>query len=259
MLTIALPAQVERRLSALFFGAVMFSAWYGGLGPGLVATLLSTLGIAYFLMPPYYTLRISIEDVTRLALFVLVALVISYLNDARKRAEARHADLLLHEKAARAKVEATEWRYEALREAARILTTSRDGESAMAHLAQLALPRFADACFVDVLSEDGSPRCIAEAHRYVAQDQSEPASAAIRRDGGDAAAKEFVARVLRTGRAEVTPEAVIVPLVVRGQELGAMSFHVTDSARRYGPGDVAFAQDLGRYMALAIDLGKAPA
>ncbi|HEY9880279.1 MAG TPA: DUF4118 domain-containing protein [Leptolyngbyaceae cyanobacterium] len=33
-----------------FFAAVMVSAWYGGLGPGLLATALSTLAINFFLL-----------------------------------------------------------------------------------------------------------------------------------------------------------------------------------------------------------------
>ena len=259
LLTMALPGEeVQRRLSALFFAAVMLSAFYGGLGPGLLATVLGTLSIAYFLTPPYYTLALRIEDLVRLAVFFVVALVISYLNETRKRAEAQYADLLLREKVARAKAEATEWRYAALSEAAKILTASRHVESVVAHLARLALPRFADACVVDLLSDDGSLRRIAEVHRDPAQAQSVPAAAATR-GRGDAEAKELVANVLRNGRAEVTPQAVIVPLVVRGQTLGAMSFRVTDSDRSYGPEDTTFAQDLGRYTALAVALSRATA
>ena len=260
LFTMALPGEeIQRRLSALFFGAVMLSAFYGGLGPGLLATALGTVLIAYFLTPPYYTLALKIEDLARLAVFFGVALVISYLNETRKRAEAQYADLLLREKVARTKAEATEWRYAALSEAAKILTASRHAESVVAHLARLALPRFADACVVDVLSDDGSLRRIAEVHRDPAPAQSVPAAAAVGRARGDAAAKELVANVLRNGRAEVTPQAVIVPLVVRGQTLGAMSFRVTDSDRSYGPEDTTFAQDLGRYTALAVALSRATA
>ena len=32
--------------------AIVISAWYGGLGPALLATLLSSLGLVYFLLPP---------------------------------------------------------------------------------------------------------------------------------------------------------------------------------------------------------------
>ena len=35
-----------------FFPAVILAAWFGGLGPGLVATAISALAAAYFFLPP---------------------------------------------------------------------------------------------------------------------------------------------------------------------------------------------------------------
>ena len=35
------------------YPAVMIAAWYGGLGPGLLITALSTIAAMYFLLPPY--------------------------------------------------------------------------------------------------------------------------------------------------------------------------------------------------------------
>ncbi|MBF2026234.1 MAG: DUF4118 domain-containing protein, partial [Oscillatoriales cyanobacterium C42_A2020_001] len=61
---------------ALFYMAVIVSAWYGGLKPGLVATALSTLAINYFL-PPYNSLSIvNPGNLLRLGVFVMVALLI---------------------------------------------------------------------------------------------------------------------------------------------------------------------------------------
>src|SRR5690242_21559222 len=37
----------------LFFATVALSAWYGGLGPGLLATALAALSIDYLLLPPF--------------------------------------------------------------------------------------------------------------------------------------------------------------------------------------------------------------
>jgi K+-sensing histidine kinase KdpD len=34
------------------FCAVLLSAWFGGVGPGLLATALSMLAVAYYFMPP---------------------------------------------------------------------------------------------------------------------------------------------------------------------------------------------------------------
>jgi serine phosphatase RsbU (regulator of sigma subunit) len=96
----------------------------------------------------------------------------------------------------------------------------------------------------------------------------------------DPAAPEGVPKVLRTGRAELHPEAdtrllaadvdnpedlvqilepmgitswMCVPLMARGRILGAISFISTRPDRRYGGDDLAFAEDLARRSALAID------
>ena len=249
ILTDALPDRIERHVSALFFAGVMFSAWYGGLGPGLLATALSTAARWYFLTPPVSSVEDAINESLRLTLFVAVAIVISYLNEARKRAEQRHVDLLIREKLARSKAEATEGRYLALIEAARILTSSRDPEKAVVSIANLAVPRFADSCVVDVLSQDRLRRRIAE----VGRDDARAGSTAARRS---AEAEELLAKVLQAGRPEVTPVSMIVPLVAAGKTLGAMSFSLTGSDRQYGSEDLTFAQDLSRYAALALDRGR---
>jgi PAS domain S-box-containing protein len=72
----------------LFFAAVMVSAWAGGLGPGLLATGLSALTMEYVFMASLYAQGRWYEGVIRVEIFVLVALVISALNAARRRAEA---------------------------------------------------------------------------------------------------------------------------------------------------------------------------
>jgi PAS domain S-box-containing protein len=73
---------------ALFFAAVAFSAWYGGLGPGVVATVVGTLMLSSFVLPPASSLTIdSWDDVAILGVFALVALLISSLHAARRRAE----------------------------------------------------------------------------------------------------------------------------------------------------------------------------
>ncbi|MEH2023228.1 PAS domain S-box protein [Nostoc sp.] len=73
---------------ALFFAAVMVSAWYGGLGPGLLATALSTLAINYFFLKPLYSLNITnLNIVIPLVVFMLTAGLISWLNESRRIAQ----------------------------------------------------------------------------------------------------------------------------------------------------------------------------
>src|SRR5437016_2792247 len=61
---VAIAASLSSRLfqlygaDTLFFllGAVIFAAWMGGTGPGLLATALSASAAAYYLMPPLHTI-----------------------------------------------------------------------------------------------------------------------------------------------------------------------------------------------------------
>ena len=69
----------------LFFAAVMIAAFYGGLGPALLVTALSTLAIDYFFYPPLYALEFSIGNLVRAGMFAFVAALTSWLNAARKR------------------------------------------------------------------------------------------------------------------------------------------------------------------------------
>lgn len=71
----------------LFFGAVMVSAWFGGMGAGLFAVLLSTIVVDYFFVPPFYSWQISTTAETYFVAFVLCALVASWISSAKKRSE----------------------------------------------------------------------------------------------------------------------------------------------------------------------------
>ena len=87
LLTVLIPPIRGESPTALFFAAVMVSSWYGGLGPGLLATALAAWAIDYFIMPPVYALVLGLGDVVRIAVFVLVALLINSLNEARRQLE----------------------------------------------------------------------------------------------------------------------------------------------------------------------------
>src|SRR5688572_13537455 len=60
----------------LFLGAIAFSAWYGGLGPSLLALALSLLAIDMSLLHPKSMLSMQFDDLPRLSLFALVALLL---------------------------------------------------------------------------------------------------------------------------------------------------------------------------------------
>ena len=64
----------------LFFGAVAISAFYGGQGPGIVATLLSAIfATYYFLVPQYSWTILTIGAGFRVILFISEGILISHL------------------------------------------------------------------------------------------------------------------------------------------------------------------------------------
>jgi len=71
-----------------FFGSVMVSGWFGGMGPGLFAVLLSTLVVDYYFIPPLHSFSISVHNVPYFAAFVISALLAGWLSSARRSAEA---------------------------------------------------------------------------------------------------------------------------------------------------------------------------
>src|SRR5215211_3752587 len=76
---------MQRNLFLWFFAAIVIGAWYGGLGPGLLVTAIAVVGIGYFFIAPYNLFDSGSENLLRLGVFVLVALLISSLTAARRR------------------------------------------------------------------------------------------------------------------------------------------------------------------------------
>ncbi|MBG1243628.1 PAS domain S-box protein [Nostoc sp. NZL] len=81
LLSLWLEPLISRTIGAFFYIAIIVSTWYGGFRPGIVTVVLSTLAIDYFLIPPRYQPGINQpEDVLRLGLFLLVALIINLVT-----------------------------------------------------------------------------------------------------------------------------------------------------------------------------------
>src|SRR5919107_1493508 len=85
------PLIVQETPFLLIFGAIMISAWYGGLGPGLLATVAAGLATDYFFLQPTSSFSgLSLETVPLLAFFLegtLVCLLVEALRAARSQAE----------------------------------------------------------------------------------------------------------------------------------------------------------------------------
>jgi signal transduction histidine kinase len=80
-------AEVNLRL--LLLAAVMLSSWLGGLGPGLLATLFGSIGLTFSNSPVGEWPLIQSIHSLRLVEFIIVALLITFLNDRRRKAQRR--------------------------------------------------------------------------------------------------------------------------------------------------------------------------
>lgn len=95
-LAVDLPLHADTNF--LLVAAVAVSAWYGGRGPAVVATLLAALAIGYCFLPPHFVLKTpGAGGSIYLAAFLLVALVVTAtaeaLRGARREAEGRAEQL----------------------------------------------------------------------------------------------------------------------------------------------------------------------
>src|SRR6187549_1288962 len=62
LLLLGLKPFLVRGTVLLYIPAVMCSAWWGGLGPGLLATVLSVATTSFFFMDPTYSFAIQSGD-----------------------------------------------------------------------------------------------------------------------------------------------------------------------------------------------------
>lgn len=101
LLTGLLWPWIEPHPTSLFLAAITVSAWYGGFQPSLLATTLATIAVDYFFIFPVHSLEVSIDNTVRAGVFVLVALLISWIDHARKKAIEERDQMLVREQQAR--------------------------------------------------------------------------------------------------------------------------------------------------------------
>jgi PAS domain S-box-containing protein len=92
-------------IASSMISAVMFAAWFGGFGPGLLAITLALLAFHYYVVPPVnsFTLKhnlfsLGLQELPRLLLFSIAALFVAFLSSTQRRAieslRRSHDDLL---------------------------------------------------------------------------------------------------------------------------------------------------------------------
>jgi PAS domain S-box-containing protein len=80
-------------ITSLMLCAVIFTAWFGGFGPALLAIALALFAFHYYLVPPvnsfiwkYNISAVSISEVPRLILFSITSLLVAFVISAQKKA-----------------------------------------------------------------------------------------------------------------------------------------------------------------------------
>ncbi len=76
---------MEQIPSVLFLVAVLASSWYAGLGPGLLATVLSTLALDFFFLPNLYSLDFGPGTWIWLATYLGAASLINWHHEVQRR------------------------------------------------------------------------------------------------------------------------------------------------------------------------------
>jgi PAS domain S-box-containing protein len=163
-------------------------------------------------------------------------------------------------------------------EASQLLSSSLDYETTLRNVAVLAVAEFADWCAIALVSADGRLERLTVVH-------ADPAKVALAEELGrryrpDPDFPYGGPRVVRTGESELLTDVsndvltevvqgdpellevlrglglrswMCVPLAVRDRVIGAITFVSAEGGRRYGPSDLATAENLARQAAAAVD------
>jgi PAS domain S-box-containing protein len=164
-----------------------------------------------------------------------------------------------------------------LAQASQQLSSSLDYEATLRNIAELAVPVFADWCMVDISAEDGSFQRVAVVHK-------DPAKLTLLQEirrlyPTNPNTSHGYPKVIRTGEWELIEEVsdeslrraskdgkqfellqrlgfksnLCVPLLLHNKAMGAITFTMAESDRRFFRGDVPLAQELARRAAAAVE------
>ena len=168
-----------------------------------------------------------------------------------------------------------------LADAGELLVASRDYEQTLQHVAALVVPTLADWCALDLVDETGDLQRVALVHhdpekRRLADDLHERYPPRLGTDQG-------LAAVLLDGRSMLVPEvtddmlaasardeehgrlllelgmrsAMLVALRTHERIIGVLSLVNSDSHRTFDETDLAFAEEVARRAAFAVDAARA--
>jgi PAS domain S-box-containing protein len=267
MLALASTYMLDSRLpqtpTPLLFAAVTLSAQYGGLGPGLLSTLLSALGLEVFLEDQVGIRGAGGSSILHLCVFVLVAILVSTLNDRTRRAETQaHADAT---------------RLRVLSDASRAFAAVvPDHLTTLQTVARQLVDALGDSCVINLLSEDG--RWLNQAAWHHRDPDAHMLMTRLYTGQGHAADEGLSGQALRQGRpvmiatnnpdevrAAVKPgyaplldrfpiySILSIPLKARHRMIGTLAVWRCAPGEPFTPSDQELLQELADRAALAID------
>lgn len=166
-------------------------------------------------------------------------------------------------------------------EAGRILGESLDFEVTLRRVAELVVPRIADWCAIELLTEDGRLEELALTHadpakialieeirrRYPADPDRETGSYVVVRTRAPTVVSEVTPEMVRAVAADEEQADLLarlelrsymcVPLLATGRIVGTLTLATDGSGRHFAPADVTAAEDLARQAASAIQNAQA--
>lgn len=184
---------------------------------------------------------------------------------------------LMKEKMARSEMARNQQRLGMLTEASHALASSIDYTETLNNMARLMVPRFADWCSMDEFDENGHMKRIVVVHADPEQEplvfklaQVYPADSHTH-EGGYGVLSTRVPKMFNNITDELirslaaneehyqllkklnVSSAILVPLLIRENIFGIMSFVCSDSFRAFNEDDLVFAVELARRVTLAVE------
>jgi PAS domain S-box-containing protein len=262
LLSYPLEPYVDRGDFPLFLGAVMLSAWYGGLGPGLLTTVVgAVVGVTALVGSGVSETPLSSAVVTRLGVFALEALVICFVSGALRRAETHAQTLAASEQSARRALEAAAHQVRSVQHVTdTALTHLRLDDLLPELLGRVREALAADTVVILLLNEEGTELAVRAAHgleEEVKLNMRIPfgrgiagtiAARGVTMVIDDVSAAEVVSPVLR---AKGLRTLLGTPLVLDHRGIGVV--HVGSlSPRRFTPDDARLLELVADRIATAI-------
>jgi K+-sensing histidine kinase KdpD len=252
---VTFPVVGEDSPFLLLFTIIMLNAWYGGFGPGLLATFLAGI-IAYLSFLKPIGLQWDIEKIIQILVFISEGIFISLLSYRYSAAEKFREKQEEHN------------RY--LVKFSKNLA-SLDYEIRLNNIIRFLVPHFADWCVMIVVDKDGATHSVKALHK----DAAKESLIQELKEYLKTHRTPFAEKVIQTGKSEYHPvidesfckkllphevefinqlgvkSHIAIPLQARNRNVGVICLF--SSRHTYNRANVALLEEIGRRSGTAID------